>query len=183
MAIRRVFAVIVLGILVSAIAGFALKLRTVVPRHSTLVAIGKPLPSLPVTDPQGRHVDIASISAGKKRVVVFYAPTCDACQKELPELSPFPSQLALVMIREGETADVGSSTSEWRNTIRYSDKERAFNRAFVMPALPTILFVDERGIVLSGLIGTHPTAITRGELAKLAGAKLAGTIERGAGVP
>jgi thiol-disulfide isomerase/thioredoxin len=166
---RRLFAVSVLALVVCAIVGFTLKLRAVAPRKSTLVAIGSPLPNLLVSTPQGQKVGIASISEGKKRVVVFYAPTCEACQKELPELTPFPPQLDLVMIREGESADGNAFRSEWPNTIRYIDTDKSFNRAFVMPALPTILFVDERGIVQSGLIGTHHSSVTRRELAKFAG--------------
>jgi len=165
---KRVIAVSVLVATALLAAALLVKVRSVAPRTDTRVVLGRPLPSLPVTSPLGSKVDLATIAAGKKRVIAFYSPSCDACQKELPELQPFPENLELVMVKDGSATASDAWTGAMGGGIRYTDNDRILNKAFTMPALPTLLFVDESGTVRDGLIGVHPPEITRGKLQKFA---------------
>jgi thiol-disulfide isomerase/thioredoxin len=165
---KRVIAVIVLLAAVALSVALFVKVRSAVPRKDTKVVLGRPLPNLPVTDPLGSKVDLATIAAGKKRVIAFYSPSCDACQKELPELHPFPENLELVMIKDGTATASDAWTGAMAGGVRYTDNDRILNQAFAMPTLPTLLFVDENGTVRDGLIGVHPPEVTRGKLQKFA---------------
>jgi hypothetical protein len=165
---KRVVASLVLLLAVAASAALIAKVRSAAPRKSTKVVLGQPLPSLPVTNPLGTKVDLASIGAGKKRVIAFYSPSCDACQKELPELHPFPAGLELVMVKDGTATASDAWTGSMAGGLRYTDNDKILQQAFAMPTLPTLLFVDESGTVRDGLIGVHPPAVTRGKLQKFA---------------
>ncbi len=151
---RRLVALsaLLLGALGLAVTGW--QMRHKLPLPTTTVGVGKPLPSIVVSDPTGRPVDLATVVGGGSRsVIVFYSPSCGVCQKELPQIGPFPPELRLVLVREpgDDMADpLASAVSQ-----RFADRDGALKRAFVLPVLPTVLLVDERGFVRDGFVGEH----------------------------
>lgn len=152
---RRYVALLVLVTAVAVLVGAGWRLHGKVPLRTTTVSIGKPLPSIVVADTAGKRVDLAAQMAGGSRsVVVFYSPSCEVCRQELPQIMPFPPQLQLILVRE--PGDAGPDPlATGTNGRRFADGDGALKRAFVMPVLPTVLLIDERGIVRDGLVGAH----------------------------
>ncbi len=81
----------------------------------------------------------------------------------MPALDPFPPELRLVLVRsekeEARAADGVPPGIYW-------DRHGAFSRTFI--ALPTILFVDEKGILESGITGRRSRAFVRERLERFA---------------
>ena len=50
----------------------------------------------------------------------------------------------------------------------YYDRDRVFERSFSMAALPTILFVDERGVLSAALAGAHQREVVQNKLSDFA---------------
>lgn len=133
--------------------------------HS-IVRLGQPLPRLPV-DNSGAECDLRQIIAGCKSVVVFYSPACRTCEEELPALQPFPEALRLVMVSESNAQGQRNSLL-FPGAVSFYDRWGILTRSFAIAALPTILFVDERGILREGLVGTHPRELVQTKLREFA---------------
>jgi hypothetical protein len=118
-----------------------------------LVRLGRPLPSLRV-DGDGGEFDLRRAVAGQRSVVVFYSATCRVCQEELPALQPFPETLRLILVNESRTPgkDVEPAVP---GAASFRDHGGVLLRSFAIVVLPTILFVDEHGILREGLLGAH----------------------------
>ena len=170
----RVFAATVLFVVVAVVVGVALSLRAQVPRRSSAVRIGSILPALPVVDSAGRMVDAAKTGSGKKTVIIFYSPSCDVCHGELPKLQPVPAGLGLVMINVGGAFSEEANTGGLRYDAMFYDRDRVFERSFPMPALPTVLFVDEQGVLIAALAGPHQREVVQRKLNEFAGAAQGG---------
>ena len=164
---KRLVAVLSLVILAALVGGVQWKLHAVAPRRDSLAVVGKTLPHLPVVDFAGKTVDLSTLQPGKKKVIAFYSPTCEVCAKELPELQPFPSNLELIMVKEPnqkkqppvDPFGLGS------NGLKpYEDRNGVLTRSFPMAGLPTLLFVDEHGVLRDGMVGAHPRSATQTRL-------------------
>jgi hypothetical protein len=55
-------------------------------------------------------------------------------------------------------------------TRRFYDRDRIFERLSAKPGLPTILLVDEQGVLRGALVGAHSPDVLRGKLTEFAGA-------------
>lgn len=161
---RRASAAVALLVIAVTVAGVTWRVRAAAPRKSTTVAVGKVLPSLVLRDATGRPVDIRTVKSGTRRIVAFYSPTCGVCQQELPELTPFPAALGLVMVNENNTGVPNAFEVQNRNAAHFSDADGAFQKTSKFPSLPTLLFVDERDVVVDGLVGAHPPRVVRAKL-------------------
>ena len=166
----RVLAATLLVVVVAAFVGVALALRVQVPRRSSAVRIGSILTALPVVDSSGRKVDAAKTGSGKKTIIIFYSPSCDICHSELPKLQPVPAGLGVVMINVGGAFSEEANTGGLQYDAMFYDRDRVFEQSFLMPALPTILFVDERGVLIAALAGAHQREVVQRKLSEFAGA-------------
>jgi hypothetical protein len=93
---------------------------------------------------------------GRRSVIVFYSDSCHSCQEVLPELLPFPRSLRLIMIDEAEgEAQDRTHTAGLETALHLRDPNRVLLRSFPMSAMPTILFVDEQGILRDALVGAR----------------------------
>jgi hypothetical protein len=104
-------------------------------------------------DAYGNRVDLSKALAGRRSVIAFYSASCHACRVVLPELQPFPSELSLLLVSEEADSFDDSGISGNGAALLFHDRYSAFARSFPMSPLPTILFVDERGILRAGLAG------------------------------
>lgn len=166
----RVLAATLLIVVVAAVVGLVLSLRAQVPRRSSAVRIGSILTALPVVDSSGRLVDAAKAGSGKKTIIIFYSPSCDICHSELPKLQPVPAGLGLVMINVSGDFSEEANTGGLEYDAMFYDRDRVFERSFPMPALPTVLFVDEQGVLIAALAGAHQREVVRRKLSEFAGA-------------
>jgi hypothetical protein len=164
---RRLVAAAVLVLGVAGASGLALKIRSHAPRRRSIARIGQPLPALPAFDSSGQRVDIGKIVESTRSIVVFYSPSCEVCEAELPKLQPFPAALRLIMVSETE----GGSSHQFADLeskclAMLYDRDRVLERSFPLPALPTILFVDEQGVLRGALLGAHDQGMVQGKLAE-----------------
>ena len=166
---KRSLAATVLVALVVVIGGVRWKLSTVAPSKDTTVAIGRPLPAFLVKDAAQKAVDLRTVKPGTRRVVAFYSPACEVCKQEMPSLMPFPENLELIMVNEDHTG--AHDPYVGRTTSRFSDPDETFKRAFKYPSLPTFLFIDEKGVVVDGLVGSHAPDVAKTRLAAFARAR------------
>jgi hypothetical protein len=119
----------------------------------SVARLGRQLPPLWVVDPWGNRVDLSKAAIGRKSVIAFYSASCRACQVVLPGLYPFPPELTLFLVSEGEDPLDDPAGSTHDPALLFYDREGVFARSFSMSPLPTIVFVDESGIVRAGLAG------------------------------
>jgi len=172
MNLRRSLSALVLLVLATLTVGAAWKVRHKIPRRDSLVRVGQPLPSLVVFDRMGKAFDLSAMEPGKRRVVIFYSPSCDVCQKELPELSPFPPELTAIYVKEEKEHAPVDDPFGMEATNRLTDRNDVLKRAFMIPGLPTVLFIDEHGIVRDGLVGAHATGSAHQKLEQFAHPKV-----------
>jgi hypothetical protein len=164
----RVVAATVLLVGVSVVVGIVLSIRAQIPRRNSAARVGATLPPLPVVDSSGSVVDASKARSGRKTIIVFYSPSCDICHSELPNLQPIPVGLALIMISVSKASSEESDTSGLQCDAMFYDCDRVFERSFSMPALPTVLFVDEQGILIAALAGAHQRDVVQNKLSEFA---------------
>ncbi|HEV2719787.1 MAG TPA: redoxin domain-containing protein [Thermoanaerobaculia bacterium] len=170
--LRRSLSALVLLAVAAVTLAAGYKVRHKVPRRGSLVQIGQPLPSLVVFDRDGKRFDLSTMDEGKRRVIVFYSPTCEVCKQELPELTPFPSELTAIYVKESDAPSADPFGVTGNAMDRLTDRESVLKRAFVMPGLPTMLFIDEHGIVRDGLVGAHAAGFAHKKLEQFAHARV-----------
>ncbi len=131
----------------------------------SLARIGRPLPHL-LVEASDVPVDLKEITLGRRSVIVFYSPSCRTCAAELPALRPFPTSLRLVMVSESSSRKYeGMGFPE---ALLCYDRWSVLTRSFAAVALPTIVFVDEGGILLDGLVGRHEPGLLQRRLKEFA---------------
>jgi hypothetical protein len=121
-----------------------------------------------VVDGSGSVVDAGKARSGKKTIIVFYSPSCDVCHSELPNLQPRPVGLGLILINVSRVSSEEADISGLQCDAMFYDRDRVFERSFSMPALPTILFVDEQGVLIAALAGAHQRDVVQNKLSEFA---------------
>jgi thiol-disulfide isomerase/thioredoxin len=94
---------------------------------------------------------------GRPLLLVFWAPWCKVCQRDLPLLSEFyqhdkPTELAVVSIGFADTrSNVERFVKERSGTFVYPtayDEDRWVAQAFKVNATPTYVLMDARGSIV-----------------------------------
>jgi hypothetical protein len=150
---RRIAAGSLLAIGIAAAAFLKIQLPDGSADPQSLACIDQPLPSL-IVEASGTAVDLKKIVAGAPCVIVFYSPSCRICREVLPTLQPFPDSLRLILINESADHE-DSILSGFPNATHFHDRWGVISRSFAIAVLPTILFVDENGILRDAIIGSH----------------------------
>jgi thiol-disulfide isomerase/thioredoxin len=132
----------------------------------SLARLDQPLPPL-VVDASGVDVDLRKFAAGIRCVIVFYSPSCHVCREILPALQPFPASLRLIMVNES-TEPEDPKVTGFPGAALFHDRWRVLSRSFAMPTLPTIIFMDEEGILRDGLVGSHERRFVQQKLKEFA---------------
>ena len=166
--LSRIIAVTVLMAGVFAVAAVVLSIRAHMPRRDSVARIGALLPPLMVVDGSGRTIDAGKAGFDKRTIIVFYSPSCDVCHRELPKLQPFPTTLRLVMINVSGPSSEEVDIDGLQCDAKFYDRDRVFEGSFSMPTLPTILFVDERGVLNDALAGAHQRDLVQNKLSEFA---------------
>ena len=119
---------------------------------------GQALPALSFTSLEGRPVHLAEFK-GKPTVVNLWATWCPPCVREMPMLQQAQVDspgVNFVFLSQGESADkVGAWLQARKLPIRnvLMDETRQAGAAFKQRALPTTLFFDAEGRLVSTRIG------------------------------
>jgi hypothetical protein len=166
--LKRLIAALSLLIGIVVTSGLLFKLRAHTPRPNSIAAVGRPLPAILVPDETGRVWDVSKAGLGAKTVIVFYSTACEVCQRELPNLQPFPSTLGLIMVNEADGSSEEIDRLHLPYTKRFYDRDRVFDRLTPNPGLPTILLVDEQAVLRGAMVGAHSPDALRRRLAEFA---------------
>jgi hypothetical protein len=121
--------------------------------QSSLARMDQPIPSLVIED-SDVSLDLKKYIEGKRSVLVLYSPACRICREVVPYLHPMPAGLRLIMINESSNQEK-SLTAQFPGTDQLQDPHQVLAQSFATLSLPTILFVDESGILRDGLAGRH----------------------------
>jgi hypothetical protein len=136
-----------------------------IPQAVAIAAIDRELPPLPVVDACGERSDLRDVARGRRSIIVFYSPSCRLCRTVLPELQPFPPSLHLLLVNEGEARPAGQEHPPgFAGALHFRDPNRVLFRSFPMSALPTVLLVDERGILRDAMVGARSHGRLAGRL-------------------
>lgn len=128
---------------------------------------GEPAPELELEDENMQPVKVRLGEAGKITIAVFFSTWCPHCQVELPKLARFQREVAADPALAGRVRLVGIRTAVERETEPWADFAARFALGFpvwtdatmsialndfaraheVKPGLPTLVVVDERGVV------------------------------------
>ena len=134
---------------------------------------GQALPALSFTSLEGRSVNLAGFK-GKPTVVNLWATWCPPCVREMPMLHQAQVDqpgVNFVFLNQGESADkVGACLQSRKLLMRkvLMDVDRKAGAAFKQQALPTTLFFDAKGRLVSTRIGELSAATLSGRLRGLA---------------
>ncbi len=119
---------------------------------------GQALPALSFPSLEGRPVNLAGYK-GKPTVVNLWATWCPPCVREMPMLHQAQVDhpgLNFVFLNQGESADKVGAWLQTRKLLMRNvlmDADRKAGAAFKQRALPTTLFFDAKGWLVSMRIG------------------------------
>jgi thiol-disulfide isomerase/thioredoxin len=119
-------------------------------------AVGTPAPAFELVTFSGETYN-NHIQTGRPLLLIFWAPWCNVCQRDLPLLSEFyqrdkPPQLGVVSIGFADTrTNVERFMKEHARTFVYPtayDEDRWVAQAFKVNATPTYVLLDRGSVVL-----------------------------------
>ncbi|HJT20678.1 MAG TPA: TlpA disulfide reductase family protein [Nitrospira sp.] len=119
-------------------------------------AVGAPVPAFELVTITGESYSKESLK-GRPVLLVFWAPWCQVCQRDLPLLSEFyrhgrPEQLDVVSIGFADTrTNVERFVKERSGTFVYPtayDEDRWVAQEFKVNATPTYVLVDAQGTIV-----------------------------------
>jgi thiol-disulfide isomerase/thioredoxin len=134
---------------------------------SLTVGSRQPLPALSLPDANGGTVALAGF-VGKPTVLNLWATWCPPCRREMPLLQRAQAahpELNVVFVNQGETRDDIVRYLQGQGLALHNvliDVRRATGAAFDEQALPTTLFFDAQGRLVSTRVGALSEA-TLGE--------------------
>lgn len=118
----------------------------------------QPMPALSLPALDGRSIALASF-VGKPTVVNLWATWCPPCRREMPLLQQAQAahpELNFVFVNQGETRDVIVRYLQGQGIVLHNvliDSRKATGAAFNEQALPTTLFFDTQGRLVSTRVG------------------------------
>jgi thiol-disulfide isomerase/thioredoxin len=111
-------------------------------------------------DPSGAFKKLSETvqSASKLTLLIFYSPTCEHCQAEIPQLKPIWEQYKSKGLKIYAVAFDATSTewynfisqkgsSEWTNVFEYPDGAQ-FSYQYVVNYTPTYIYIDSQGKIV-----------------------------------
>ena len=134
---------------------------------------GQALPALSFTSLEGRSVNLVEFK-GKPTVVNLWATWCPPCVREMPMLHQAQvdhPDVNFVFLNQGESADKVGVWLQTRKLLMRNvlmDVDRKAGAAFKHRALPTTLFFDPMGRLVSTRIGELSAATLSKRLRGLA---------------
>jgi thiol-disulfide isomerase/thioredoxin len=117
---------------------------------------GAPAPAFELITFAGKSFS-NELSKGRPMLLIFWAPWCNVCQQELPQLTEFyqrskPEKLGVVSIGFADTrTNVQQFVKERPGTFVYPtayDEDRWVAQAFKVNATPTYVLLDAQGSVV-----------------------------------
>lgn len=121
-------------------------------QQSALVGVQAPELTLPRV--VGEAINFTQAREGKKAILVFWATWCPHCREEIEHLNQLKLDLMakniqVLFVNEGETLEEVAAYFKSNNYQMNSflDEENALQDMYHLVGLPTVVFIDESGIV------------------------------------
>ena len=145
--------------------------ETATPGMAEIIGAGKIAPDFTLEDTGGRQVSLAD-SAGRVRLIDFWATWCAPCREELPMLKElhevYADQGLEIMVISDESPKVLRTFGEqhefpYKNLIG-TDK---VNQDYGVLSLPTAFLVDGDGKIVEWFMGPKPRKVLEGKIREL----------------
>ncbi len=117
--------------------------------------IGKPAPEFTLTTTQGDKQSLTQVRNGKKSIVFFWATWCPVCREEIKDLKKAYQDIEhkdvkIILVDLGESENKVKNFLQ-KNKLNFSvllDKKDDLSETYSLIGIPTLVFLDEKGIVL-----------------------------------
>lgn len=118
---------------------------------------GERAPDFTVTALDGESVTLQSLR-GKPVFVNFWATWCLPCLEEMPEIEElyreYPGRFHVVAVTDEPRTTVTRYLQSFDYTFPiYLDNRGEMGRSYLVRAMPTSLFIDERGVIRARHVG------------------------------
>lgn len=128
--------------------------ESVFPDPSRALAIGAPVPRLPLPDPEGHYISLEDFR-GQPFMLLFWNTNCGFCQRLLPDIRDWETEMGdtsprLVFASAGTpeaVRDLGV-----RSTVLLDDELAAISKAFGAPGTPSAVLIDAHGRIASDIM-------------------------------
>lgn len=122
------------------------------------VIAGNTYIDIELKDPAGAPKKLSQNMGSKLTLLVFYSPTCDHCQAEIPQLKPMWQQYKSQGFKiyavafdatkaEWDAFIAQKGSAEWVNVFEYPDGPM-FSYQYVVNYTPTYIFIDAQGKIV-----------------------------------
>ena len=122
--------------------------------------IGKQAPDFTLERINSAKSNLTDARGGKKAIIIFWATWCGVCKEELAKLNPQVADIEAQGVKI-LLVNVGDSKEEVRAFMRkkgygfdsFLDEESALQEPYGLVGVPTLVFVDDNGIVKNFMHG------------------------------
>ena len=118
--------------------------------------IGKAAPDAVLTKTDGTSAGIIGEQQGKKEILVFWATWCPHCYEDLGNINDNLSSvekkgIKIILVDIGETKEDVKDYFNRRQMklTSFIDEEGALQDTYHLIGVPTLVFIDEKGIIRS----------------------------------
>ncbi len=114
--------------------------------------IGHPAPDFELTTPNGETLRLSSLE-GQVVVLNFWATWCPPCRAEIPALQGIYESSDNVVVVGVNAQESRAEVQSFMQSLDADypvvlDTNGAVNRTYLVRALPTTYFIDERGVIV-----------------------------------
>jgi thiol-disulfide isomerase/thioredoxin len=138
---------------------------------TTPIPLGDPAPQVKFETLDGKTIDLASLR-GHPVMLDFWATWCAPCRQALPDtahiaLEGEKSGLKVLAVSDESASKIENFISSQAYRLpAFRDQDDSAQKAFLVPGLPSQIFIDPKGVVVDYLVGFHPIADVRAALQK-----------------
>jgi len=118
--------------------------------------IGKAAPDVVLTKSDGTSGSVIGSRQGKKAILVFWATWCPHCYEDLGTIndniaSAEQKGIKIILVDVGETKEDVNKYFNQRQMklVSFVDEDSFLQGAYHLIGVPTLIFIDEKGIVRS----------------------------------
>ncbi len=135
------------------------------------IPLGTPAPDATVTTLDGKSVRLSSLR-GHPVMIDFWATWCGPCREGLPETAKLTIQgskagLKVLAVTDENTDTVKAFLGKQNYRLEaYRDEGDRAQKAFLVGGLPSQVFIDPKGKIVSYLVGAHSPAEVLAALGK-----------------
>jgi cytochrome c biogenesis protein CcmG, thiol:disulfide interchange protein DsbE len=129
-------------------------------------------PQIPLTDLDGRPVTLAKLTAGRPALLNLWAPWCERCKTELPDLDRLSRRLdgcaVVVGVAVGENAPTTAAFVRQRGLVYPQVVDEGFHLADALrqSRIPTTLVIDGAGAIVHVGLAVDQAAVGALEAAR-----------------